>query len=845
MRLTLFLLIAASISFAAPAFDFQFPTPADGTILYRDYFTINASVADDDLGSFMFSWNGTNYSFYDDSLVLSLSLDENHDIGEDTGTAVDISRHGNNGVTYGALVSEGVWGRAMSFDGTTYISLGTSDSLKVENASFSVEFWFQPYPAMINKTIMSSAQSNYLGYSISINSVANGSVDLAKSGVKSQPVIYPYGFEPYRWYHLVAVQHFAGSAPSYVEYFINGEFAGNYSDTSPYNPSTGYEGRIGTGYSGNNNYQGLLDEVRVYSRALSAQEVKMHYYSSFYKDNSTQFYFASRMHGVAPGTYSYYAAATNSSGSLNVSEARTLSIYIPIVAITSPLPTTYPNTTSIQLAYSVTSRGVELSSCWYSLDGGDNYSLPFCDGTTLPVSEGMHTLSVYAMNTEGGIGSSSVRFVVGSQKLFSCGMLTYPGPYRLENDVNYSEGNCFEIDSDNVSLDLGGHFVTCAGNCSAAVRILSSSNVSVSEGSIEGGSAGILYDNGGTPLHGLSLSGILFENLNSSILLNGAAGVSVSGNSFYNTGVALEADSIFDFIVENNYAENAEDGIRAISRPGSIPEGSSCYVRNNTIRYPLGIGMEIAHYGYCYIDGNTVEGSGASGIVVRAEGSSNASGLYRYMVRHNNVSGMSQAGISLSDGASNSTFRNNTVSGCGDGFSTDPYAKYNLITENFARFNGLGFNVRGSANLISNNSACLNSDYGFYFANGSELYPPAQGNSGSGNRGDFFDASRLNSGFSASVCLNRTTIVTLSLKNSGFNTLYLESVSLDGNTAAFAPPVAFNSGERKTVSFELPGSYCAQAGQLVQFDSVIFSYREGALGSIAQAGTAPLIIVCS
>jgi hypothetical protein len=63
---------------------------------------------------------------------------------------------------------------------------------------------------------------------------------------------------------------------------------------------------------------------------------------------------------------------------------------------------------------------VNLDSCWYSLDGGVNVSLPGCANTTIDVSEDNHTLVVYANDTLGFLGSSSVDFgvVVGSPTIF-------------------------------------------------------------------------------------------------------------------------------------------------------------------------------------------------------------------------------------------------------------------------------------------------------------------------------------------------------------------------------------------------------------------------------------------
>jgi hypothetical protein len=48
-----------------------------------------------------FNWNGTNYSFMDNSLVLAYNFDDVAAIGDTAGTVKDVSRAGNNGTVYG------------------------------------------------------------------------------------------------------------------------------------------------------------------------------------------------------------------------------------------------------------------------------------------------------------------------------------------------------------------------------------------------------------------------------------------------------------------------------------------------------------------------------------------------------------------------------------------------------------------------------------------------------------------------------------------------------------------------------------------------------------------------
>src|SRR5207247_8931850 len=71
------------------------------------------------------------------------------------------------------------------------------------------------------------------------------------------------------WAHLVGVR-----VADRLNLYINGFLAGSVSTTQPPNYSRGFVPKIG-GNSGANsdNYAGLIDDLRIYNRALSAEEV--------------------------------------------------------------------------------------------------------------------------------------------------------------------------------------------------------------------------------------------------------------------------------------------------------------------------------------------------------------------------------------------------------------------------------------------------------------------------------------------------------------------------------------------------------------------------------------------
>ncbi len=65
---------------------------------------------------------------------------------------------------------------------------------------------------------------------------------------------------------------------------------------------------------------------------------------------------------------------------------------------------------SINLNFTVADSYLE--TCWYALDNGQNTTISGCQNTTFNISEGSHTLYLYANDTLGNLNSSSVNFSI-------------------------------------------------------------------------------------------------------------------------------------------------------------------------------------------------------------------------------------------------------------------------------------------------------------------------------------------------------------------------------------------------------------------------------------------------
>jgi len=85
--------------------------------------------------------------------------------------------------------------------------------------------------------------------------------------------------------------------------------------------------RIGINSSGGY-FNGTIDEVRIYNRALSADEIKWHYDSNLKKYNDTYWVLSANATNKSDGSYDYHSWANDTSGNEGTTSVRTVNIGI-------------------------------------------------------------------------------------------------------------------------------------------------------------------------------------------------------------------------------------------------------------------------------------------------------------------------------------------------------------------------------------------------------------------------------------------------------------------------------------------------------------------------------------
>ncbi|MCH8219139.1 MAG: hypothetical protein IH892_20455, partial [Planctomycetes bacterium] len=178
--------------------------------------------------------------------------------------AADSSKNGRDATVNGnAQWVPGQYGSALEFDGTDdYV--GIQESLFTNLGQFTIACWLAGDLSGASRTGL-VGQNDCIEYGF----ISSNTIQIWTPGGGSLNVAWPYS--DLDWHHIVAVGD--GSA---LTVYIDGEQAGTGgSSTSSYGSST-FNVNIGGGgvYDGSGNwFTGMIDDVGLFSRGLSAEEV--------------------------------------------------------------------------------------------------------------------------------------------------------------------------------------------------------------------------------------------------------------------------------------------------------------------------------------------------------------------------------------------------------------------------------------------------------------------------------------------------------------------------------------------------------------------------------------------
>lgn len=248
-------------------------------------------------------------------------------LGEASGDFADSGPHGLNGIEQAAGGANAGMSRAVAgprpadgflgfeatntaihvdrMDGGDWVNIADDDRLDPRTGDWTVEAWFYSEVennsgftwAIVGKLQSGGADNNRLGYALLYNYWdQTGSVSGSYRGQAGMTLVETFPgipVTPDSWHHMVSVLHRNRTVDdtdyqeSGVSVFIDGELKQTRSlttlDGDPgFDINTPHDLVIGAmTQAGNFGFRGLIDEVAVYNRALSPEEVAAHYTAAF------------------------------------------------------------------------------------------------------------------------------------------------------------------------------------------------------------------------------------------------------------------------------------------------------------------------------------------------------------------------------------------------------------------------------------------------------------------------------------------------------------------------------------------------------------------------------------
>ncbi len=344
---------APEISFVGPP---DGPTPDDGATIVGTSVEIQASITESALADVTFNWNGTNYLLYDESLVLMFNFDNVDALGENysvNGSWVeDLSAAGNHGwienrtFTYEGKpvtlempvwVEDGRYGGAFDFvgngvDSGQSILVAHSDSLNPGLRDFAIAVWIQTRDDY-DGDILRKGSTNTAGtwYKLEHSPSPNNnrlSLNFNTDGTDAT-VTSAAAYDDNQWHFVVAQR-----AGGYAELWIDGVYEGY--DSISGSISNTADLAIGSKDTQADDFlNSSLDEVRIYMRSFTEDEIQELYYSNLNKYETDKWTLYVNQSNLTSGDYTYQASATNTSSQMSTAGPRSVTIDAPAVP---PIP---------------------------------------------------------------------------------------------------------------------------------------------------------------------------------------------------------------------------------------------------------------------------------------------------------------------------------------------------------------------------------------------------------------------------------------------------------------------------------------------------------------------------
>jgi predicted phosphodiesterase len=310
---------------------------------------IKAEILEPALANVTFNWNGTNYTIYDDSVVLMFNFDSVAALYEDYSTpgglVKDVSRWENNGsvgigndpTTVPKWLPDGRYGGAFDFagNGSTYgqsiLVIPHDPSLNPGSGDFAIAVWVLPRSDIdgdiLRKGSTGTATTWYKLEHSPSPSNNRFSLNFNTDGTDAT-VTSPQAYNDDQW-HFVLAQRRGGTAQLWIDGALVGSATVSGSISNDANLTVGSKDTQADDF-----INATLDEVRIYRRSFAQDEIQILYNSNLSKADQNTWYLYVNPSNLTGGTYTYQASATNTSSQTSTAGPRSVTMDAPpVVAV--------------------------------------------------------------------------------------------------------------------------------------------------------------------------------------------------------------------------------------------------------------------------------------------------------------------------------------------------------------------------------------------------------------------------------------------------------------------------------------------------------------------------------
>lgn len=314
-----------------PLVQFINPSPSEGESVSSTVLNVSTTSTE----------TGETYTLFGDSLVGWYRLDNDSSVSEDGTHVYDWSGNDNNGTVSGAIVnSSGKFGGSFSFDGSSdEINLGQNFNFDPDDEDFSFGGWLKCNTGVVG-SLITKGDASSRQYHI-FTSADRAYVYVGQTLVDSGVTVCGTGL----WHHVLVAVNSSGASDTFIIY-VDGVSANS---GTPGSTTATSDTQIGSRRSSGNTgygavFSGSLDEVVLFNRTLSLNEVQALY-------NSSDYYLQRPI--VGEGGYNLTTYAVDSFGNINyTSRSFTINsndVTPPLVQFISPSPSEGGNVTSATL----------------------------------------------------------------------------------------------------------------------------------------------------------------------------------------------------------------------------------------------------------------------------------------------------------------------------------------------------------------------------------------------------------------------------------------------------------------------------------------------------------------